>query len=76
MSVVIYPRMLTAAALQGMTNAIGALKESMRTGAVVDKPELLYSFEDLNALMGYHTLLDMEQAYLTEAQKQAKYGAA
>lgn len=72
--VVIYPRLLTAAALQGMKLAIEALKLSVETGDVVDRPDLLFSFEELNDLMGMQQIVDAERAYLTQAQLKQKYG--
>jgi hypothetical protein len=40
-AVVIYPRLLTAAAIQGMNNAIAAFQQMLATGEVVDRPDLL-----------------------------------
>ncbi|MGH7717101.1 MAG: isocitrate lyase/PEP mutase family protein [Vulcanimicrobiaceae bacterium] len=72
---VIWPRMLTAAAILGMKRALEAGKESIVTGRAVDRPELLVDFEELNALMGFEDIKKMEQRYLTETQLAAKYGA-
>jgi len=72
-AVVIYPRLLTAAALQGMQNAMAALKQSLESGAVVDRPDLLMSFEDLNELMGMSELIDIERRHLPAEQLQRKY---
>ncbi len=46
------PRMLPAAALKAMENAILVLRESMETGVVVDRPDLLAGIDDIWALMG------------------------
>ncbi len=75
-AVVIYPRLLTAASVQGMKNALGALGESLRTGDVVDRPDLLASFEELNALVGQPELERLEQRHLTPEQYQRKYETA
>jgi len=75
-AVVIYPRLLTAAAVQGMKNALAALAESLRTGKVVDRPDLLVSFEELNALVGAAELEKLEQRYLTREQLARKYANA
>lgn len=72
-AVVIYPRMLTAASIQGMKNAIAALRESLRTGEITDRPELLVSFEELNTLVGIGELERLERRYLTPEQYQRKY---
>jgi 2-methylisocitrate lyase-like PEP mutase family enzyme len=74
-AVVIWPRMLTAAAIFGMKRALEAGKESIATGLAVDRPDLLVDFEELNALMGFEDIKKMEQRYLTETQLAAKYGA-
>jgi 2-methylisocitrate lyase-like PEP mutase family enzyme len=72
-AVVIYPRLLTAAAVQGMKNALAALDESLRTGKVVDRPDLLASFEELNELVAMPELERLEQRYLTQEQLRRKY---
>jgi len=73
-AVVIYPRMLTACALRGMENGLAHLRQSLDTGEVVDRPEALVSFEELNAIMGMSHIEDLERRFLTEAQRKAKYG--
>lgn len=73
-AVVIYPRLLTAASILGMKNAIAALKESLRTGEVADRPDLAVSFEELNELVGMKALERLEQSYLSGEQMQRKYG--
>ena len=61
-AVVIYPRLLTACALQGMKNGLELLQQSLDTEKVVDRPDALVSFEEL------------EQRFLTPEQLEAKYG--
>lgn len=75
-SVVIYPRMLTAASIQGMKHAITAIKESMQTGKVVDRPDLLVSFEELNELVGIKELEQLEQKYLLPDHYVRKYAGS
>jgi 2-methylisocitrate lyase-like PEP mutase family enzyme len=75
-SVVIYPRMLTSAAIQGMKHAIAAIKTSMQTGEVVDRPDLLVSFEELNELVGIKELERLEQRYLLPDHYERKYAGA
>jgi 2-methylisocitrate lyase-like PEP mutase family enzyme len=72
-AVVIMPRLLTASAIQGMKNALAILDESLRSGAAIDRPDLLVSFEELNDLMGMPELQRIEKRYLTEQQLAAKY---
>ncbi|HTS20429.1 MAG TPA: oxaloacetate decarboxylase [Casimicrobiaceae bacterium] len=73
-AVVIYPRMLTACALQGMKNGLELLAESLASGHVVDRPDALVSFEELHDIMGMHEVEAMEQRFLTADQLEAKYG--
>jgi len=73
-AVVIYPRMLTACALQGMANGLALLRESLDTGHVVDRPDALVSFETLNEIMGMPQIEALERRFLTDAQRKAKYG--
>lgn len=75
-AVVILPRMLTAASIQGMKHAIAAIKESMASGEVVDRPDLLVSFDELNDLVGIRELERLEQRYLLADQFERKYTGA
>jgi 2-methylisocitrate lyase-like PEP mutase family enzyme len=71
--VVIYPRLLTAGAINGMKQAVAALKQSMQTGDVVDRPDLVVSFEELNDLVGIRELEALEQRYLLPDHYARKY---
>ncbi|MBV9784663.1 MAG: isocitrate lyase/PEP mutase family protein [Acidisphaera sp.] len=59
-----YPRLLTAAAIQGMKNALAVLDQSLTEGRVIDRPDLLVSFDELNTLMGLPKIREMEQRFL------------
>ncbi len=72
-SAVIYPRLLTACALQGMKNGLELLGQSLQSGKVVDRPDALVSFEELNAIMGMAQVQGLEERFLTPEQLQAKY---
>jgi 2-methylisocitrate lyase-like PEP mutase family enzyme len=64
-AVVSYPRMLSTAALQGMTNALSVFKEEvMGKNHLVDRKDLQVSFEELNDLMGMGELDDMERRFM------------
>ena len=75
-SVVIYPRLLTACALMGMKRGLELLQQSLDSGKVVDRPDALVSFEELHDIMGMAEIEDMEQRFLTPEQLEAKYGRA
>jgi 2-methylisocitrate lyase-like PEP mutase family enzyme len=72
---VIYPRLLTACALQGMKNGLELLQQSLDSGKVVDRPDALVSFEELHDIMGMHEIEELEQRFLTPDQLEAKYGS-
>jgi 2-methylisocitrate lyase-like PEP mutase family enzyme len=73
-AVVIYPRLLTASALTGMKRGLELLGQSIASGKVVDRPDALVSFEELNDIMGMEEIESMEQRFLTAAQLENKYG--
>ncbi len=75
-SVVIYPRLLTACALMGMKRGLELLQQSLDSGKIVDRPDALVSFEELHDIMGMAEIEDMEQRFLTPEQLEAKYGRA
>jgi 2-methylisocitrate lyase-like PEP mutase family enzyme len=59
-----YPRLLTTAALKGMMNAMAVFKSEVVDGnKVVDRPDLLVSFDELNELMGLDVLDELERRY-------------
>jgi 2-methylisocitrate lyase-like PEP mutase family enzyme len=75
-AVAIFPRMLTAAAIQGMKNAIAVLKDAMTTGVVTERPDLLVSFEELNTLVGMDEIDRIEKRHLLPDQYKARYEKA
>lgn len=58
-----YPRLLSTSAVRGMTNAMDVFQEMVATGEEVDRPDLLVSFDEINALVGYERLTEMEERY-------------
>ena len=57
-----------------VTSRAGAEWRSDDSGQVVDRPDVLVSFEELHAVMGMHEVEELEARFLTEAQREAKYG--
>lgn len=57
------PRMLPAAALMAMENALAILKNSIPTGEVVDRPDLLVGIDDIWDLMEQPRIKQMENYY-------------
>ena len=62
-----FPRMLTAAAIQGMKNALAVLGQSMEEGRVIDRPDLLVPFGELNELMGLNQIEAIKRSFVTPA---------
>lgn len=62
---VIYGRMLSASALQGVKNSLEAFEQSRHEEVVTERPELLFSFEQLNELMDLRSVVDLEKRFTT-----------
>lgn len=62
---VIYPRLLTTCAIQGMKNGLAALGEQLRTGTVVERPDYAVSFEELNEVVGFSEARTLEQRFVS-----------
>ena len=59
-----YPRLLSTAALKGMMNAIAVFKEEVvEKNNVVDRPDLVVSFGEINELMGLDELDALEKKF-------------
>lgn len=69
------PRMLPAAAIKAMENALALLRHSLETGEVVDRPDLLASIDDIKRLMDYEGLERLEEQFLLPEQLYRKYQA-
>lgn len=65
-SVAIYPRMLTSAAVKGMMNALSEFNKMKTDKKLHNKPELLVSFEELQDVMNLDRFLEMEKKYSEE----------
>jgi 2-methylisocitrate lyase-like PEP mutase family enzyme len=60
-----YPRILSTAALKGMQNAMAVFKEEVvKHNRVIDRPDLLASFDELNDLMGMRRLDELEKKFV------------
>jgi len=70
------PRMLTAAAIAGMRNALALMTRSIETGEVIDRPDLLAGIEEITTLVGYEKIEALEAEFLQEDQLKRKYGTA
>lgn len=61
---VMFGRMLSASAIMGLTNSLAALGAQLDDEEVTERPDLLVSFEELNALMGLKEINQLEQQFV------------
>lgn len=73
---VVYPRILSSAAVCGMRKALEVLLESARTGETYDRPDLTVDFKELTDLMGLPDMQALEKRFLTDEALIDKYGKA
>ena len=59
------PRMLPAAAIHGMRQALQVMQGVVATGVPADRPDLLVGIEDIMELMGYEQMRAMEKRLTT-----------
>ena len=64
---VIYPRLLTACAIQGMKNGLSALAAQIETGEVVERADYAVSFEELNDVVGFSQARELEQRFVSRS---------
>lgn len=62
-AVVEYPRLLTAAAVRGMQRALEAFGAAVRSADVVEHPDLLVTFDELQSLMGVDAIFDLRRRH-------------
>ena len=62
---VIYPRLVTAGAIAGMTKALEALSEAVASDDIVERPDLVASFDEILDLTKFEFLSELEQRYAT-----------
>ncbi len=61
------PRMLPAAAIHGMREALQVMQGVIASGVPADRPDLLVGIEDIMQLMGYEQMRAMEKRLTTLA---------
>lgn len=67
------PRMLPAAAINGMREALRIMKDVAETGVPVNREDLLVGIEDIMELMGYDAMRTLEERLLTTETIERKY---
>ncbi|MBL8699920.1 MAG: isocitrate lyase/PEP mutase family protein [Alphaproteobacteria bacterium] len=68
------PRMLPAAAVRAMELALKLMRQSVETGEVIDRPDLLASIEEITGLMGDSAMGELEKRFLLPEQLAAASG--
>jgi 2-methylisocitrate lyase-like PEP mutase family enzyme len=68
------PRMLPAAAIHGMQQALAVMRDVMQSGQMVDRPDLLVGIDEIWALMGFPQMQALERRLLTDTALADKYG--
>ena len=59
-----YPRLLTCAAIKGMQNVMAVfMGEVLEKNMIVERPDLLVSFDEVNSMMGYENLEELEKKF-------------
>lgn len=74
-SAVIYPRLLTCAAVRGMMNALEMLQQQLDQGTVEEHAEICVSFEELNDILDLGKIRELEQRYLPRDVVRRKYSS-
>lgn len=67
------PRMLPAAAIKGMTEALRVMKESIESGKTANRPDLLVGIAEIMQLMDYDGARSLEAKLLTDDALRVKY---
>ena len=65
--------MLPAAAIMGMKRALEIMRESINTGEVHDRPDLLVGIEEITDLMGYALINQLENDFSLDEDLEQRY---
>jgi 2-methylisocitrate lyase-like PEP mutase family enzyme len=58
-----YPRLMSTGAVRGMINAMDAFTGMLEGDEPTDRPDLLVSFDEINDLVGFNELTELEARY-------------
>lgn len=67
------PRMLPAAAIRGMKNALIAMHDVVKSGEMVDRTDLAVGIDEIWSLMGFAEARELEKRLLTTEMYESKY---
>ena len=68
------PRMLPAAAIMGMKSALTVMRDSLKSGQSVERPDLVVGIDDIWSLMGFPAMQALERSLLTTDALEERYG--
>lgn len=74
-AIVTCPRILIAAAMRIAGSALGALREPIDSGAVIDRSDWLGSFGEINDLMGLRAIVRAGGPLSVNRRRERKYSA-
>jgi 2-methylisocitrate lyase-like PEP mutase family enzyme len=66
-------RLLPAAAIHGMTQALAVMREAVETEIIIERPDLVADMSTITDLMGYADYIEIERRYLSDEQVKRKY---
>jgi 2-methylisocitrate lyase-like PEP mutase family enzyme len=66
-------RMLPAAAIQGMSQALQMMRQAIESETMIERPDLVADMATITDLMGYEKYLDIERRFVPEEQVDRKY---
>jgi len=66
-------RLLPAAAIQGMQQALQVMRESIVSETMIERPDMVADMDTIKSLMGYEPYLEIERRFLPEEQVLRKY---
>jgi 2-methylisocitrate lyase-like PEP mutase family enzyme len=67
------PRMLPAAAIHGMQQALAVMRDVMQSGQMVDRPDLLVGIDEIWALMGFPQMQALERRQIWQAASRLRH---
>ena len=71
---VTFARMLPAAAIMGMRQALEVFRDGVESGVAHDRPDMLAGIEEITDLMGYPFIDQLEASFLLPEEMDRKYG--
>jgi 2-methylisocitrate lyase-like PEP mutase family enzyme len=68
-------RLLPAAAIHGMTQALAVMREAIDGDVMIERPDLVADMREITELMGYAEYMEIERRFLDEEHVARKYQA-